>query len=693
MNNRNRRSANPGSSSSPSQDDPAGFTNQPTNQPTSANEFNGANNTGPSRPTQQHWSSYATAEILRAHLDAGAHSDSDDSSSEPRVHPDFFVYLERLRRVNETNRVNARREAEARYEAYQASRMLTESQELASRMLHNSQYEASLMLNASQHQASRMINDSQNQASRMLNESQHQASRILNESHHGSSQFANEPDQASQRRQPSSYTDAEHGSQSSAMGMRERHETQAPTTAVPFDSMSHVRFEAPDSVSDAHLRDRSHHHRPPSPYPMDTQHQPSTGPSSMANPPVTAPQPPRYTDRGNPYTLRRERAPFPEGAVPCSPERILQAWLIRQQLIVGVRPENLQPMSVPRGLQHRTPPYIILNQSGAHILRIEPARFDGVMLPMLDLPWFPRRPNPESSTAPVSTNTPDASNPSPAPNTTTAPTSDSPINPPSVLDVVVPELSSESPINPPSVPDMFVPELSSASPINPPLVPDVVVPDLPSTPWNSPVRPYLRAAPTVHAAPHSFEVSYPDSVPEQILGYPSQHVAESQNRDLRVVAFSQPLRLHEPVDSVSTYVSDPRPEGPSTPEPALNENSQIPVAATQSQLQASMRLTVQNRTDTDSISSREGLGQDQEPSTVSSVSNEGTEPGHAAPPEATPSNGVVSHAITWSESEDPDEPASPRLRRFVIDGADDLLGVGRLSGEAKASGDQSSLEG
>lgn len=168
-----------------------------------------------------------------------------------------------------------------------------------------------------------------------------------------------------------------------------------------------------------------------------------------------------------------------------------------------------------------------------------------------------------------------------------------------------------------------------------------------------------------------------------------------------MVAFFQPLRLHEPANLASASVPDAHPERPSTSEPSSNENSQISAVALQSQPQASLALIVQNRTDADSISSQEfhGVGvspapsQDRDSSTVSPLSNEGTQTGNDPPPHAPNGNGVVHHAVALSEPEDPDEPATPRLRRFAIDGTDDSLVVGRFSEEVKSAGDQSSFRG
>ncbi|KGO77340.1 hypothetical protein PITC_055250 [Penicillium italicum] len=645
MANRTRRSTIHDSSDLSSDDDTPGF----------ANESTGTNNTARSRSSW--FPSQATLEILQAHLEADADSDSSEASG-PRVHPDFFVYLERLRMINETNRVNARREVEAWYQTAFGS-------------------------NQSQPQAPRMAN-SQYHASDMLDESQHEASRMLEESYRGGSQFTNEFNQ------PPYHASGEHGLQPSAMGVREQYETQDSTAAGPFETMPHVRFEAPNAEDPAHPRDNSPHHRPPSPYPPTARDQSSAVPNPEGTHPMPAPQPQRYTDWGNPYRFPFDPAPFPEGATPYAPERILQAWLIRQQLIAGIRPENIQPMAVPRGRQHRTPPYIVLNESGAHIIRIEPATFEGAMLPLPTLPWLPRRVNPSAPTAPVSSNMPDALGSSTAPNITTAPnTVTAPSSASSLNSSVTPNLSATT--NPPvsshlpavaTLQDALTPPAPSTLPVDPSSAGTLnssVAPDLSAAPnsstTNSPLGSHLQAPATLL---DYTVVLDPTSVP----GGSSQHVAESQNPD-------------------PPSVSDLHPERPNMSEPGSNENIQAPVIALQPELQASVPLTVQNRTDADSISSQEvhGVGvspahsQDQESSTVSPLSNEGTEMGNFTPPRAPNGDGVVHHTITLPEPEDPDESSVSHLRRFAIDGADESLGVGRLSGEVKAISDQSSLEG
>ncbi|CAI7651884.1 unnamed protein product [Penicillium glandicola] len=669
-----RCSATRGSSGGPSRHDTPGFANEPT----STNESTDTDHSFESGPS--HWSSYPSIEILRAHLAAGADSDSSEAS-EPRVHPDFFVHLERLRQVNEIHRVNARRDAEARY---QASLMHNDPHHQASHMLnlfHNNQ--ASHMLDDAQNEASSVPDNSENAATRLLRESYNEASRILNESRRGSSRSTDDPNQ------PSSHASAQPDWDTALRTARERY----PAAPRPLEQMAHVRFETPDLTGLAPHRDHSNQHRPPSPYPVATRRQPADVSTPMATRPVPAPERHSYTEHGNPYILGNDPGPFPEGAIPYSPDRILQAWLIRMQLIAGVRPENLQPMSNPRGgRQHRTPPWIVLNDSGAHIVRMEPARFHGVMLPLPALPWLPRRPNPNSSTAPISSNTLDASAQPISPNIATAPTSAGTPNPP-VAPHVRGAAALLAALDSPAAPDLLDAARSASAP-NP-----LVGPDL-SAATNSPAASHMQAAATLvnaripPAAPEPFVVSDPMHQLQESLEDPRQH-------DPRMVAFFQPLRLHEANDSISNSVPDACPERPSTFESGFNVNSQLPGVAIQPQLHAGMPLTVQNRTDADSISSQEvprvmmshPHSQDQDSSTVSSMSNEGTETGHVAPPQAPHGNGAVHHAITWSEPENPEEPASPRLRRFVIDGADDLLVVGRSSEEAKPAGDQSSLGG
>ncbi|KAJ5836966.1 hypothetical protein N7447_002992 [Penicillium robsamsonii] len=586
-------SAVPGSSGLPTQEDTTGFTNEPTgvnesasdNQPASTNESAGINSLVESGPSQ--WSSPPTLEILQAHMAADADS---DEAAEMRVHPDFHVHLERLQRINETNRVNARREAEAQYQAYRAS----------------------LVLNESQNQASRVLHDSQDEASMVLNESQHEASQILNDPQRGSSQFAN------QSNQPSYHGSAGHGSQLSIMDMSELYETQPSTSA---GLIPHARLDTTDPTGSAHPRDHSSHHQPPSPYPTVTRRQTSASPSPLSNPPLVAPlmiAPRRYTEYGNPYTLTREPDLMPEGTVPCGPDRMLQAWLLRQQLIAGVRPENLQPMSNPRSMRHRTPPWIMINDSGAHIIRMEPARFQGVMLPMPDLPWFPRRANPNSSTAPASLNAPAISSVPAASNIQTVPSSANTQNSP------VDHNLSVTPTSP-----------VANSPVDTNL----------STATESLFAPPVRAPPVRPATPRQFDISDPPNslVRPGTSAPPNTPVAanpQNPDPDPRVVAFFQPLRLHEPVNSASSSAG-----------------------ALQSQIRTA--LTVQNRTDADSISSREAPGAgDPESSAASSEAANGN------------GNGVVHHGVTWSEPEDPEEEdsgeaVSPHLRRFLLDGADD----------------------
>ncbi|KAJ5512212.1 hypothetical protein N7463_001764 [Penicillium fimorum] len=640
MDNYPRRSAVPSSSGLPTQEDTTCVTNEPAsinestsdNQPAGANESAGINAPVESGPSQ--WSSTPTLEILQAHHLA---ADSDEDA-EMRVHPDFYVHLERLQRINETNRVNARREAEAQYQAYQASLVLNESQNQASRVLHDSQHEASMMLNESQHQATRILNESQHQVSHMLNEFQHQTAQMLNQSQHEASQIPNDPQLggsqfANQPYQSLYHGSVGHGSQPSAMDMPEQYETQPSTSAGPFRPIPYVRFDTTDPAGAAHPGDHSSHHRPPSPYPTITQRQSSAGPSPLSNPPLiappmVAPQSPRYTEYGNPYTLAREPDLMPEGAVPYAPDRMLQAWLLRQQLIAGVRPENLQPMSNPRNLRHRTPPWIMINDSGAHIVRMEPARFQGVMLPMPDLPWFPRHANSNSSTESASLNAPAISSVPAASNIQTVPSSADTQNSPVGHDLSV---TPTSPVaNSPVDPDFSA---TPNSPVNTNLF----------TTTESLFAPPVRPPPIRPATPRQFGVSDPPNSPAcpGISAPPNTPVAANlQNPDPRVVAFFQPLRLHEPVNSASSSAG-----------------------ALQSQIRAA--LTVQNRADADSISSREapGVG-DPESSAASSEAANGN------------GNGVVHHEVTWlepedSEEEDPDEAVSPHLRRFLLDGTDE----------------------
>ncbi|KAJ5365834.1 hypothetical protein N7517_008720 [Penicillium concentricum] len=581
MDNHPRRSAIPSSSGLPNQEDTTGFTNEPTgasqhigsnesastNEPVAANEPAGTN--APLESGPSHWASDTTLEVLQTNLEADTESNSDEDG-EVRVHPDFYVHLARLQRINEANRVNARREVEAQYQASQSSRVLNESQNQASHMLNEFQHQVSRMLNQSQHEASMMLNETQHQVSQMLNESQNQASRILTQSQREASQILNDPRRGSSQsaNQPLHYASAERGSQPWAMGMPARFETQPSISAGPFEPIPHARFDTPDPTGAAHPGDHSSHNRPPSPYPMITQRRSSADPSPLSNPPLiappmvappmTAPQPPRYTEYGNPYTLAREPDLMPEGAIAYAPDRMLQAWLLRAQLIAGVRPENLQPMSNPQNLRFRTPPWIMMNENGAYIVRMEPARFHGVMLPMPDLPWFPRRANPNSSTALASSNAPDASSLPIASNAATAPSFASTQNSPVGHELSAPTSSdADLPVDTDlstAVESLFAP------PVRPPQIRSAIPRQFRSDPLYSPFHPGISAPPNTPAGPN--------------LSTPESSAASSE---------------------------------------AVNGN---------------------------------GNG-----------------------------NGVVPHGVTWSEpedsEEDPEELVSPRLRRFLLDGADD----------------------
>jgi hypothetical protein len=561
MQNHAWRSASPGLSSS--DDDTDSFGNGQT----------GANNATRSRLVHSH----VTLEILQAHLDADAESDSSEASG-PRVHPDFFVHLENLRRVNEANRANARREAEAWYHDF---------------LIHQALHEFTI--------------DANNQSSQVAN----------------------------QFNQPSYHAGTEHGLQPSAMGMPEQYEIQDSTAAGPSQPRPpHVRFETPHSTghvstrghsyhhrppspyptanpaSHVHTRDRSHHHRPPSPYPTAGQGQRSTlrnyvptiftryhlpyhtedqgqrstfrnyGPTAFTRYHATTtstPQPQEYTEHGNPYAVPPEPALLPEDAIPYDPERLLQAWLIRQQLIAGIRPEDIQPMGQRNGARHRTPPHTVLNESGAHILRIENARFDGVMLPLPALPWLPQRPN-NSRTAPASSNTQDGRGPPTGPSIMTAPDSANTLNSP--VGPHLPAAAMNSPVGP------HLPAAATNSPVGPHLPAAVtnspVGSHLPAAAMNSPVGPHLPAA--VMNSPvgsHLQAVSDPTSVPEQISEVLNEHVAESET-DSHMAAFFQHLRLHEDANSVSVSMPGLLP-GPSRTEPGSSDNSRAPVVTPQSQ--------------------------------------------------------------------------------------------------------------
>ncbi|KAJ5775177.1 uncharacterized protein N7511_000188 [Penicillium nucicola] len=87
--------------------------------------------------------------------------------------------------------------------------------------------------------------------------------------------------------------------------------------------------------------------------------------------------------------LASTQVSWPEDAVPYSTERMFEAWLIRQQLLVGIPIDQLQPMTNPTpDSTFRTPPWIIITPDGAYIRAVPPARFRGVMQPMPRVPWL-----------------------------------------------------------------------------------------------------------------------------------------------------------------------------------------------------------------------------------------------------------------------------------------------------------------
>ncbi|KAI2746054.1 hypothetical protein DTO013F2_7062 [Penicillium roqueforti] len=749
--------------------------------------------------TRSYLPSNVSLEILQAHLDADG-SDSSDASG-PRVHPDFFVHLENLRRVNEANRVNARRDAEAWYEAamghppqhqdplmfngsqheapqmhdqpqhdapfmfngsqHQASQTYSQPQDgtpfmfngshhEASRMHDQPQHDAPFMFNGSQHQASQtysqpqdgtpfMFNGSQHQASQMYNQPRHDAPSMFNGSQHQASQThrqprneisftfngsqyqvsraSNQPQNgasssvpnqpqngsfqfANETNQPSYHAGTGNGLQPSAMGMRERYETQDSTAAGPSEPSLHVRFATPTHIGPSHPRDNPHQRRPPSPYPVGFRRPYASGPNYMSNPPlppyplpspplpvppvlappVTAPLHPDYTEHGNPYRLASEPELLPEDAITHGEERIVQSWLIRQQLIAGIPPREIQPMAQARERQHRTPPYIMLNESGAHIIRIEPARFEGAMLPLTGLPWLPQRAN---SSAPASSDAPDASGMPTGQEIATGSSLSSTLNSP--LD---PNLLT-APSSPRGLAAANSPVASHLpAPATPPTVPTLPVnsrlaetPNLPVTP-DFPASRNALATTTLLATftlrPDS-TVSDPTSVPEQNSANPNEHVAGSLNPDPRMVAFFQPLRLHETTHSVLAP-AEMRVEAPGTTQVGANENRQTSVATLQSPSQGGMPLTVQNYTDADSIGSPGAPGM-----VVSPARSQGQGSSTGTDTDNMPSPGAPQLAL-----ENRDEPPTRRVHRFAIDGVDESAEVGRFSAEAFASGDQSS---
>ena len=344
-------------------------------------------------------------------------------------------------------------------------------------------------------------------------------------------------------------------------------------------------------------------------------------------------------------------------------------------------------MAQARDRQHRTPPYIMLNDSGAHIIRVDPARFEGAMLPLSGLPWLPQHAN---HNAP-SSDAPDASGLPTGQNIVTSPSSAS--NPNSPVD---PNLSTAANL-------LVGPTLSNASnslaavaaanspvashlpaPATPPAVPTLPANSSSADTPNSPVTRDFPAGQNVLATTTmlatltlrpDLTVSDPNSMPEQSSGDANEHTAESVNPDPRMVAFFQPLRLHEPTHSVLAP-ADTRVDAPGIYQLASNENRRTSVATRQSQSQGSTPLTVQNYTDADSIGSPGAPGMVVSPArSQGQGSSTGTDTDNMPSPEAA-------QLANRLELENRDEPPTRRAYRFAIDGADEP--------EAKASGNQSS---
>ncbi|KAJ5795191.1 hypothetical protein N7457_001790 [Penicillium paradoxum] len=334
--------------------------------------------------------------------------------------------------------------------------------------------------------------------------------------------------------------------------------------------------------------------RPPLPYPLPPL---EGGSSSEANPYIPSSAPRRV----------------PGAPVLYSPERMIQAWIVRQQLIVGIRPENLQPVATPRSLQHRTPPWIMLSANGAQIMRLEPARFRGTMLPMPSYPWIRRSVPPESHitplqdtpTAPVSSNEPDTSQ-------------------------LPATLSSPVASNPPAAP------------------PSAATPDSAAT-----------LSPGEGGPPLGASLGNPDESA-------AQGTVQDQTSDPRVTAFLQPLRLHNADDS-----NEPGPVPP--PSPASNSGNPLddPSASlVESEITGPrmndlvQALRLMNPDDSDSMASEREAS-----STSSSESEDDGENPNVSAPGTPHANGAVPLAITWpgdEDDEDPDEQPAPG--RFPIDG-------------------------
>jgi hypothetical protein len=106
-------------------------------------------------------------------------------------------------------------------------------------------------------------------------------------------------------------------------------------------------------------------------------------------------------------TAGDEPTPFDQGFIPNSPERMVQTWLQRQQVLVGIPIDQIQSVAIFGHQQvHRAAPRIVLTEEGAFARRLPPIGLNATN-------------NPALSTAAVSSNT--SNEPIPLTATTSAP--------------------------------------------------------------------------------------------------------------------------------------------------------------------------------------------------------------------------------------------------------------------------------
>ncbi|KAJ5562969.1 hypothetical protein N7461_001730 [Penicillium sp. DV-2018c] len=370
----------------------------------------------------------------------------------------------------------------------------------------------------------------------------------------------------------------------------------------------------------------------------------STTPTHTFNP---------YSDPSTPSSP----VPFPEGAIPYTPRRMLQAWLVRQQRLVGIPETMLQPMGTEahhRPANHRRPPWIILNEEGSHIVRVPPAEFQGIMRPLPALPWIrpitqdsshaSTQPSSFSQNLPTALSAPDASG-DPAPPT---------LSSASVSESVESDLSvTQGPSNPdqPAAPgttgEQDVPSSLSSnsfaesdesgfqaipsrpapgqldgpgSPVEHPLDgSDVTLTDLDTAPDiapaagpqdafnlqtagsdNAPASVVTSDLPALN--PTSRSDGFPLNTPSDPTPRPeksTQHVAQGLSEDCTLdpclIALPQSPRLHEPREADLSTMQDSQPE---------NDTQENRETALQLE-QAARPLNVRNPTDADSSASQE----------------------------------------------------------------------------------------